>query len=1071
MMVLGLGILFGPLFVARSSAQPLLIGHWDFDADARDVSGNGNDGVFVTEAVAAGGGASPVVPGFPGPGSVVPGFPGPGSVVPGFPGSTWEVSEPLVVNKELVCDGKSGVIIPSLRPFRATSPFQVSAFIYVDAFDKPGQAIVTKGAAWAVRRDDNKNVVQFTCSGLYGGDAPWTGIVSVSGTKPIPYREWTLVAGTYDGQKLSLYVNGVLEASTKVTGGTIDRNTAAVMIGGDAAQPGLGFRGWIDDVRIFNGAAMPVNLTPFVDAGPDQIIRLARLPSKPIPIQLTGQVVDDGRPAGTTPAIHWSLVNGVGSVSILNPSSLITTASVSQPGIYRLELTADDGQYARSDQVQIEVRLDAQQRSWLWGEQLIRQYTPAAWQADQVSWMRDVSPRNKIDDLIDASNEPTFSVIVNFKDAVTDADVIWLGGVGAQSQVQMRLKYISSVAVTGYTKQDLLQIAANPAVAFIELQVGFGGALDRTVPMIGITPDFVSRYGCDGAGTNIVIMDTGVDNVCHKTFGPALARGLDAVNGTFDTVTHTFTCKDGDPDDTIKHGTHVASIALGREWTGVDDANNTHTCRGVAPAAELIDVKIPLSPPNDSKSRPEEYADWNRTTAALQAVYDHRSTWSVNVINMSIAQRDPTPGKWDNPIPSDGTDAFSQLVDLGESLGIVVVAAAGNFGASSAKHQLAAPAAATKAIAVAWGQPDRRSGSTVPDWVSDGSARGPRAADGDLDKMDTLKPEVTAPGAAVEGTLNAAAYSEDPKASGPATGIYPDGGTSQAAPHVSGLAALILQKYPGINAAAVKDLLIATAKFPKKPITPTTPSAPEVDPTWNKAWGWGLVDANEALLSNKRADITFPHDPPQQSWLSPDVNVIPFPFEEGQDVTISATIRNKGPAAAEEVRVHFGVHALSATPPAYGDIGTAVVEKLEPGEDRTVTVHWKPKNANHVCFQAEIGYGFDPNYANNRARRSLVWADASSVVHIPVRNILTEEAARIELVGSWEDSKTDWGFQLAPSSVTLGANDPPADIQVKFIPGTGSQQMLHLAAVWHSLSIPEQTPIELGGTSLSGLKR
>jgi hypothetical protein len=43
-------------------------------------------------------------------------------------------------------------------------------------------------------------------------------------------------------------------------------------------------------------------------------------------------------------------------------------------------------------------------------------------------------------------------------------------------------------------------------------------------------------------------------------------------------------------------------------------------------------------------------------------------------------------------------------------------------------------------------------------------------------------------------------------------------GTSMAAPHVAGAAALILQKYPGLSPAKVKDLLMRSAKDLGEPV-------------------------------------------------------------------------------------------------------------------------------------------------------------------------------------------------------------------------------------------------------------
>jgi hypothetical protein len=62
---------------------------------------------------------------------------------------------------------------------------------------------------------------------------------------------WTFLAGTYDGSKLSLYVNGVLAGSVSLSG-SIFSTSDPLRIGGDWS--GEMFTGTIDDVRIYSTA-------------------------------------------------------------------------------------------------------------------------------------------------------------------------------------------------------------------------------------------------------------------------------------------------------------------------------------------------------------------------------------------------------------------------------------------------------------------------------------------------------------------------------------------------------------------------------------------------------------------------------------------------------------------------------------------------------------------------------------------------------------------------------------------------------------------------------------------------
>jgi hypothetical protein len=91
----------------------------------------------------------------------------------------------------------------------------------------------------------------------------------------------------------------------------------------------------------------PVNQPVVVDAGPDQIIVL---PTDTVDLDAT--VLDDdfpGNPVITT----WSQLSGPGTVLFDDPNAVDTTATFSLPGVYDLELQADDLEFADADVVTI----------------------------------------------------------------------------------------------------------------------------------------------------------------------------------------------------------------------------------------------------------------------------------------------------------------------------------------------------------------------------------------------------------------------------------------------------------------------------------------------------------------------------------------------------------------------------------------------------------------------------------------------------------------------------------------------------------------------------------------------
>lgn len=73
-------------------------------------------------------------------------------------------------------------------------------------------------------------------------------------------------------------------------------------------------------------------------------------------------------------------------------------------------------------------------------------------------------------------------------------------------------------------------------------------------------------------------------------------------------------------------------------------------------------------------------------------------------------------------------------------------------------------------------------------------------------------------------------------------------GTSMAAPHVAGIAALILSKYPNFTQKQVADIIESTAR--KVGGYSYTTQSGRTNGTWNNQTGYGLVDAHAALFGN-----------------------------------------------------------------------------------------------------------------------------------------------------------------------------------------------------------------------------
>jgi hypothetical protein len=342
---------------------------------------------------------------------------------------------------------------------------------------------------------------------------------------------------------------------------------------------------------------------------------------------------------------------------------------------------------------------------------------------------------------------------------------------------------------------------------------------------------------------------------------------------------------------------------------------------------------------------------------------------------------------------------------------------------------------------------DRDTQNCGDDVIAYYSSRGPRDDNRDSDVYDELKPEVTAPGSHYWGGdasgIVAARYNTT-------DGAIAKRGTSMAAAHVAGLAALIMQANPGLDAAAVKDIIVRTAEMRG---VRGPPSAPTKDPNWNNRWGWGLVDGFGALDFMDLmlpTDLTYPGYPPKPIYMSPDISVWPPP-RVGQNSIVKVRVLNKGPSAASNATIRFRAYDFSPTIPAFERIGDGerTLDLLIGVTE--VSMVWKPKSSGHRCIQTEIIYAPDTNSSNNTAQRNL--EVAASPVSFKVRNTLTEERARIDFVPTFEyDANPPWTVQIAPCYVELAADDPPQDVNVLLIPppggaAPGSTQIVHVAAM------------------------
>lgn len=280
--------------------------------------------------------------------------------------------------------------------------------------------------------------------------------------------------------------------------------------------------------------------------------------------------------------------------------------------------------------------------------------------------------------------------------------------------------------------------------------------LDASRPLIR-ADQVENNLNITGRGVRVAILDTGVD-FTHAALAPVMG-------GQFD-----FTGEG--VGDLHGHGTHCAGVV----------ASNDRGRRGVAPGVVLSDYKHLNSAGSGNAS--------NGIAAIQQSVTDgiavSSNSWGASHAN----------GLWTCP---DGTCVFCTAANAAVAAGQVFVVAAGNDNNDSCATydtHIGCPGNASDVITVG--------GSTKSDGLYDSSSIGP-TPDG------RPKPDVVAPGVDIVSARSSTGSDMDGKAP-VVDGIWCEAtGTSMSTPHVSGIAALMLQRNNALTPAQIKSVLMSTA--------------------------------------------------------------------------------------------------------------------------------------------------------------------------------------------------------------------------------------------------------------------
>jgi subtilisin family serine protease len=393
-----------------------------------------------------------------------------------------------------------------------------------------------------------------------------------------------------------------------------------------------------------------------------------------------------------------------------------------------------------------------------------------------VGWLLPAAPAT-------ARPAPSTVAIVKLRPAAGDPEAF---AARTAARFAIPVRHVYHAALLGFaaplTPGEEAVLAADPAVEAV--------TADRPVKATGqIVPSGIRRIHADpraagtagatgtpgqsarpGVDVNVAVLDSGID---------ASHPDLNVVGGTNCIGGRRF-------DDDYGHGTHIAGI--------IGALDNTIGVVGVAPGARLWGVKVLDDQGNGTVSDLLCGVDWVTATR-----FDRDRRNDIAVANLSVGGEGSDDGHCGNV---DG-DLLHKAICRSVAAGTTYVAAAGN---DHTDASALIPAAYREVITVsALADSDGRAGGV-------GGAPSCRPSEQD----DTLASfsnygkavDMIAPGVCILSTLPVQGRNGSER---DAYGVL--SGTSFAAPHVAGAAAVWVSRHPGATPADVRAALVAAGSY------------------------------------------------------------------------------------------------------------------------------------------------------------------------------------------------------------------------------------------------------------------
>ena len=386
--------------------------------------------------------------------------------------------------------------------------------------------------------------------------------------------------------------------------------------------------------------------------------------------------------------------------------------------------------------------------------------------------------------------------------------------------VQHRYSTVLDALAVTLPASELEAVEGTDGVVRVYPNVAYRALRSSSPAFIGAPALWGQTLSSAGNGVKIGIIDDGLDKT-HPYFSargyrmpPGFPKGQKSLTSAKVIVARAFAPRTPkwkyskrafDPLNS-DHATHVAGIAAGNHRTQASG----NRISGVAPKAYLGNYKVLTVP---------SAFGLNGNSAEIVAGIEAAVRDGMDVINLSLGEAEIEPTR----------DIVATALDGAAAAGVVPVVAAGNnfeeFGAGS----VTSPGSSDRAITVA------------AESEAGGAVVAPFSSGGPTPYSLRMKPDVTAPGV---GVLSSVPRRE---------GLWAEfSGTSMAAPHVAGAAALLHQRHPSWTVAQIKSALVQTGQ-------PVLRGAVEAESTRQGGGTVDLVRADAPLLFASPTGLSLGH--------------------------------------------------------------------------------------------------------------------------------------------------------------------------------------------------------------------